>query len=51
MKDDIKKAIERLTGMVTDGMDSADALRYTQAALNLAHVQATITNTEQQEKE
>ena len=42
MKDDINKAIETLTKLITEQVDSADALRYTQAALNLAHTHVTL---------
>ena len=38
MKDDLTKAIKTLTESATMCGDSADAMRFTQAALNLAHV-------------
>ena len=42
MQDDIKKAITALTARASKTNVSADALRYTQAALNLTHVQSMI---------
>ena len=42
MQEDINKAIETLTKLITEHIDSADALRYTQAALNLAHLQVNL---------
>ena len=38
MKEKIDEAIELLAGKITGDIKSEDALRYTQAALNLAHV-------------
>ena len=49
MKDAIDKAIKFLAEEVTrdDGkLDSNDALKFTQAALNLAHTKATIIDCE-----
>ncbi len=43
---DIDKAIEILTDCITEDIESMDALRYTQAALNLAHAK-TVIQTEQ----
>lgn len=37
MSNEIQKAIETLLDMVQVGMESSDALKVTQAALNLAH--------------
>ena len=45
MKDDIQKAIKILTKLINDKVDATDALKYTQAALNLAHVQSILTST------
>jgi|TARA_B110000902_G_scaffold219224_1_gene253460 hypothetical protein len=44
MKKEIETAITLLSKMVVEDIESADALRFTQAALNLAHVLATISN-------
>ena len=44
MKAETEKAIKLLAGKVTEDTKSEDALRYTQAALNLAHVLATLDN-------
>ena len=44
MKDATEAAIKVLAEKVTSDMKSDDALKYTQAALNLAHVLATIDN-------
>ena len=38
MEQVIEKAIELLAGLVTTTTKSEDALRFTQSALNLAHV-------------
>ena len=38
MTADINKAIELLAKRITTSVNSSDALKYTQAALNLAHV-------------
>lgn len=43
----IEKAIEFLAGKVSGGVTADEALKFTQAALNLAHVQATFANTRQ----
>lgn len=50
MKDVIEKAVKLLAGKITADVKSEDALRFTQAALNLEHVLATKSNIEQQEK-
>ena len=39
MKTEIEDAIKTLVKKIDDKVDSADALRYTQATINLAHVQ------------
>lgn len=44
MKEATEAAIKVLAEKVTANMKSDDALKYTQAALNLAHVLATIDN-------
>jgi len=36
--DKIEDAIKELTGKINDNVDSNDALKFTQAALNLANV-------------
>ena len=45
--EDVETAIAVLSRKVVKDIDSADALRFTQAALNLAHVLATIRNIEE----
>lgn len=45
MKENINKAIEVLAKKVTDDVKADDALKFTQAALNLAHVLAVQDNT------
>lgn len=49
MKNDIDRAIKVLTSAIKDDMDSADALRYTQAALNLAHLKLNIVQIDKDE--
>jgi hypothetical protein len=44
MDEKIRNAIEVLTGLITSSVKSEDALRYTQAALNLQHVLAVQDN-------
>ncbi len=51
MKNEIDTAIEVLAIRGQKATDSGDALRFTQAALNLAHVVATHTMTEIQSYE
>ena len=46
MKEATEAAIKVLAKKVTSDMKSDDAMKYTQAALNLAHVLATIDNME-----
>lgn len=38
MDDKIKEAIEFLASRIKEGVSADDALKYTQAALNLAHL-------------
>lgn len=45
MSDEIEKAIKMLIDRVTNDASSGAAVHYTQAALNLAHVAATLANT------
>jgi hypothetical protein len=45
MKTAIENAIKLLAEKITEDVKAADALNYTQAALNLAHTAATIANT------
>ena len=47
----IEKAIDCLAGKITVDTKSEDALRYTQAALNLAHVLSVRTGIMKQEEE
>lgn len=44
MTDDLKSAIDVLAKKITDSITADDALKYTQAALNLAHAAATLGN-------
>jgi hypothetical protein len=44
MKTEVEKAIKLLAEKVDAQVKSEDALRFTQAALNLAHVLATLNN-------
>jgi len=46
MEQAIKEAITLLAKKITAEVKSDDALKFTQAALNLAHVDATIAHTE-----
>ncbi len=47
---DVKTTIESLAKKAGETKDSQDALRFSQAALNLAHVQATIVGANVLEK-
>jgi hypothetical protein len=49
MNDSIEKAIENLTKKVSSDVKSDDALRYTQAALNIAHTQSVLNQTKKNE--
>lgn len=42
MKSAIEKAIKLLAETITEDVDSTDALKFTQAALNLAHILAVL---------
>ena len=42
MKTEIDKAIKELLKRIDSNVESADALRHTQAALNLAHLKSVI---------
>lgn len=44
MKEAIESSIEKLSDKITGEVKSDDALRYAQAALNLAHVLSTLDN-------
>jgi len=44
MKNEIETAIKLLSEKIDKSVKSEDALRFTQAALNLAHVLATLNN-------
>lgn len=44
MRNEIERAIKLLAEKVDASVRSEDALRYTQAALNLAHVLAVLNN-------
>jgi hypothetical protein len=46
MEETIKAAIKLLAEKITKDVKPDDALRFTQAALNLAHVLAVTANTE-----
>ena len=41
MNDKIDEAIEALAERIDDKIDATDAMKFTQSALNLAHVRAT----------
>lgn len=43
---EIEKAIKLLASKIADDTKADDALKYTQAALNLAHAKATLKGTE-----
>jgi hypothetical protein len=47
MNEELEKAIGTLTKLITDQVKSDDALRYTQAALNLAHVASVLLQNNQ----
>jgi hypothetical protein len=44
MKSEIERAIILLSEKIDKSVDSGDAMRFTQSALNLAHVLATLDN-------
>lgn len=44
MKEEIKKAIKALTAKATETKSADEALKFTQASLNAAHVLATLDN-------
>ena len=50
MKEAIEKAVKLLAQKITTEVKSEDALRFTQAALNLEHVLQVKQNIETQEK-
>jgi hypothetical protein len=50
MKEAIEKAVKLLAEKITGDIKSEDALRFTQAALNLEHVLAVKQQIELQEK-
>ena len=47
MEKEVRKVIELLAGKVKPDTKSEDALRFTQAALNLAHVLAVCTQVDE----
>lgn len=49
MKTEIDKAIQVLAAKITENVESSDALKFTQAALNLAHVNAVNINNHKDE--
>lgn len=51
MKTEITEAISALIKKATSTPDGGDAMKYTQAALNLAHAEAVIVNTAIQRRE
>ena len=51
MKAEIEKAIKVLADKVTEDIKPDEALKYTQAALNLAHVSATLANIDKQKQD
>ena len=44
MKTEIEEAIKKLTAKIDEKTSQDEALKFTQAALNLAHVLATLEN-------
>jgi hypothetical protein len=46
MFSEIEKAVKLLTGKIDQNVKSDDALRYTQAVLNLSHAFITLKNAE-----
>lgn len=48
MEETVNKAIEALAKRITDDVKADDALKFTQAALNLAHVLAVRDNIKRQ---
>ena len=44
MEDNIEEAINTLKSKINDDIDANDALKFTQAMLNLAHTLATINH-------
>lgn len=50
MNNETKKAIKSLTEKITADISADDALKFTQAALNLAHTEATIKASENLKK-
>lgn len=46
MTEDLKNAITTLARKITDSITADDALKYTQAALNLAHTAVTLSDLE-----
>lgn len=44
MKTEIEEAIKKLTAKIDEKTSQDEALKFTQAALNLAHVLATLDN-------
>ena len=51
MNDKIKNAIDILTDAINKEMKADEALKYTQAALNLAHTAQVIVQTENSSKD
>jgi len=50
MEKAIESAVKLLAEKITTDVKSEDAMRFTQAALNLAHILAVKANIEQQKK-
>lgn len=44
MKKEIETAIQNIAKQITDKLDSGDAMRYSQAVLNLANVLITLAS-------
>lgn len=42
MKESVEKSIKLLAEKITDNIKSEDAIRFSQSALNLAHILATL---------
>ena len=50
MTNEINTAIKLLAQKIDDAVKADDALKFTQAALNLAHTAAVLANTERESK-
>lgn len=51
MKDDIEKAAKSVASKITDDIGHDEALKYSQAMLNLTHALSTLAGIERAEKQ